>query len=271
MGKTTIGIDAGISTTKIVGLKDGNVISPVRTKVSDRASLQAALGKYLQDNGIAPDEVEKVMMTGVGSRLVNDELFGLPVHKVEEFVANAMGARFISNEDHMMVVSMGTGTSFVRCDGDDISHAGGIGMGGGTLQGLSQLLLNTDDVARVVQMAETGSLGQVNLLIGDISDKPLPDLPMDATASLFGNVHDTATLNDIASGLICMVVQTIGSATVLATQGCGLGKAVMIGTLTRLPQCRTIFKEMEKLYGIRFIIPEYAEYCTAIGAVVSKG
>ena len=271
MGKTTIGIDAGISTTKIVGMKDGNVISPVRTKVSNQASLQAVFEKYLQDNGIPLHEVEKVMVTGVGSRFFNDEFVGLPVYKVEEFVANVMGARFICNEDHMMVVSMGTGTSFVKCDGDDISHAGGIGMGGGTLQGLSQLLLNTDDVARVAQMAETGSLGQVNLLIGDISDKPLPDLPMDATASLFGNVHSNATPNDIANGLICMVVQTIGSATVLATQGCGLKTAVMIGTLTRLPQCRTIFEEMEKLYGIRFIIPEYAEFCTAIGVVIAKG
>lgn len=269
MGKTIIGIDAGISTTKIVGLKDGNVVSPLRTKVSDPTALQGVFEKYLHDNGIPLHDVEKVMMTGVGSSFVNGDFLGLPVHKVEEFVANAVGAHHASKEDKMMVVSMGTGTSFVKCDGDDISHAGGIGMGGGTLQGLSLLLLNTDDVAQVAQMAEKGSLGQVNLLIGDISDKPLPDLPMDATASLFGNVHSTATPNDIASGLVCMVVQTIGSATVLATQGCGLSKAVMIGTLTRLPQCRTIFKEMEKLYGIRFIIPEHAEYCTAIGAALT--
>jgi len=31
----------------------------------------------------------------------------------------------------MIVVSMGTGTSLVKCEGDDIQHIGGTGIGGG--------------------------------------------------------------------------------------------------------------------------------------------
>ena len=43
----------------------------------------------------------------------------------------------------------------------------------------------------------------------------------------------------------------------------------MIGNLTLLPQCREVFPAMEKIYGVRFIIPEYSEFCTAIGAALS--
>ena len=62
-----IGIDVGISTTKIVGIRDGKVISPIRIKATDPiTSLYGAFGKYLYDNKIQLTEVEHVMLTGVG-------------------------------------------------------------------------------------------------------------------------------------------------------------------------------------------------------------
>ena len=62
-----IGIDVGISTTKIVGLKEGKIISPLRIKATDPVtSLYGAFGKYLYDNKIELDDVDKVMLTGVG-------------------------------------------------------------------------------------------------------------------------------------------------------------------------------------------------------------
>ena len=94
------------------------------------------------------------MLTGVGSAYINEPIYGLPTEKAEEFIADGLGARFETNLDRMMVVSMGTGTSIVKCDGDDIKHIGGIGIGGGTLQGLSRLLLKTDDIRQVAELAE---------------------------------------------------------------------------------------------------------------------
>ena len=49
-----IGIDVGISTTKIVGInEDGVVINPFRIKATDPiTSLYGAFGKYLHDNNI---------------------------------------------------------------------------------------------------------------------------------------------------------------------------------------------------------------------------
>ena len=264
-----IGIDVGTSTTKIVGLHDNEVISPIRIRATDPVtSLYGAFGKFLHDNGIALNEIKQVMLTGVGSAYVNEPIYGLPTSKAEEFMADGLGAQFESKQDRMLVVSMGTGTSFVKVEGKDIQHIGGMGIGGGTLRGLSQLLLNTDDMKLVAQIAENGDINNVNLNIGDISAVPLPGLPLDVTASILGKVTSNSRREDIAAGLICTVIQTIGSATYLASLGSGIKDFVCIGNLTLMPQCHIIFPMMEKLYNVRFIIPEYAEFCTAIGAAL---
>ena len=265
-----IGIDVGISTTKIVGInKDGIVISPLRIKATDPiTSLYGAFGKYLYDNKISLNEVEQVMLTGVGAAYINTPIYGLPTNKAEEFIADGLGARYETDLERMIVVSMGTGTSLVRCDGDNIKHIGGIGIGGGTLQGLSRILLKTDDIKQVSTLAMQGDISNINVLIGDISAQPLPGLPMDATASLFGNAKSNASREDIALGLICMVLQSIGSGTILSSLGSGIKVFVLIGNLTLLPQCKEVFPAMERLYHVRFRIPKNSEFCTAIGAAL---
>lgn len=265
-----IGTDVGISTTKIVGLRDGRVLSPTRITATDPVtSLYGAFGKYLYDNDIALNDVEQVMLTGVGSAYIDTNIYGLPTAKTEEFLADGLGARYGSNIDRSIVMSMGTGTSFVKCDGDQIEHIGGLGIGGGTLQGLSRLLLNTGDIKQVAAMAMRGNIKNVNLLIGDISKQPLPGLPMEATASLFGKVQSNASHDDLALGLVIMVLQAIGQSAVLSSLGSGIRDFMMIGQLTHLPQCKDVYPALEKLYHVRFHVPKYAEFCTAIGAALN--
>lgn len=270
MSKIVIGIDVGISTTKIVGVNaDGVVISPIRIKATDPiTSLYGAFGKYLHDNRVRLEDVEHVMLTGVGAAYIDEDIYGLPTSKSEEFVADGLGARYESKLDRMIVVSMGTGTSLVKCEGDDIRHIGGIGIGGGTLAGLSRIMLKTDDIKQIAALAMEGDITKINLLIGDISAHPLPGLPMSATASLFSNAKANATREDIAIGLIHMVLQSIGSGSILSSLGSGIKDFVMIGNLTLLPQCREVYSAMEKLYGVHFRIPKYSEFCTAIGAAL---
>ena len=265
-----IGIDVGISTTKIVGITpDLQVVSPTRIKATDPVtSLYGAFGKFLFDNQITLSDIEKVMITGVGAEYIEGEIYGLPTIRIPEFEADAQGAKFGSGLSRMITVSMGTGTTIIRVDGDDVQHLGGLGMGGGTLIGLSRLLLGTDDIHHIVELASQGNISNINLNIGDISPRPLPGLPLDTTASLFGKAgHDTKK-EDIALGIICTVIQTICSGTVLASKGTDIKDFVMIGNLTRLPQTREIFNSVEKLYGVHFIIPKHSEYCTAIGCCV---
>ena len=265
-----IGIDVGISTTKIVGLKEGKIISPLRIKATDPVtSLYGAFGKYLYDNKIELTDVEKVMLTGVGAAYIDKPVYGLATEHTEEFLADGLGAHYESELNRMIVVSMGTGTSLVEYDNGNVNHIGGIGIGGGTLNGLSRLLLKTDDVKQIASLAMQGDIKHINLLIGDISAQPLPGLPMEATASIFARAKSDAPKEDIAAGIIGMVLQTIGSASVLAAKGSGCRDMVLIGNLTLLPQCKDIFPALEKLYKVRFHIPKYAEFCTAIGAALA--
>ena len=265
-----IGIDVGISTTKIVGIKNGKVSAPIRITAADPiTSLYGAFGKYLHDNDIDLNDVEQVMLTGVGAAYIDQPIYGLPTAKSQEFIADGLGARFESKLDHTIVVSMGTGTSFVLCDGNEMRHIGGIGVGGGTLAGLSRLLLNTSDIKAVSALAMQGNTKNVHLLIGDISAEPLPNLPMDATASILAKAQSDAAKEDVAAGIISMVLQTIGSAAWLSSRGSDIRDFVLIGNLTLLPQCKDVFPPLEKLYNIRYHIPKYSQYCTAIGAALS--
>ncbi len=265
-----IGIDVGISTTKIVGINgEGQVISPIRIKATDPVtSLYGAFGKYLYDNSIALGDVAHVMITGVGAAYINSPVYGLPTDKAEEFRADGLGARYETGLERMIVVSMGTGTSLVQCCGDDIRHIGGLGIGGGTLMGLSRIMLQTDDIHQILSQADSGNLANIDVQIGDISPNPLPGLPMSATAALFGNAKSDAAKEDIARGIINTVLQTIGSSTILASLGSGIKEYVLIGNLTLLPQCHDVFSALDKLYGVHFIIPKHSEFCTAIGAAL---
>ncbi|ERJ79837.1 type II pantothenate kinase [Prevotella melaninogenica] len=267
--KISIGIDVGISTTKIVGIREGKVIKPLRIKATDPVtSLYGAFGKYLYDNRIELFDVERVMLTGVGAHYINKPVYGLPTSKADEFLADGLGAQFESKLQRMIVVSMGTGTSLVLCDGNEVRHIGGIGIGGGTLSGLSRLLLQTDNINEIIALANKGDISRINLQIKDISTSPLPGLPMDATASLFANAQANASREDIALGLIGLVLQSIGSATILSSLNSDIRDFVLIGNLSLLPQCELLFPVMEKIYDVRFIIPKNSEYCTAIGAAL---
>lgn len=266
-----IGIDVGGSTTKIVGITGHKVINPMFVKATDPVtSLFGALGKYIYDSGISLSDIEKVMLTGVGSAYVDQPLYGLPTAKTDEFLANGRGAQYLTDLNKLIVVSMGTGTSFVQVEGSDIRHIGGIGIGGGTILGLSRLLLKTQEIDQVVALALKGTVTNIDLQIRDICNKPLSGLPLDATASTFGKASANASAEDIAAGIIHLVLQSVGQAAILSALNSDIKDFVLIGNLTQLPQCKILFPLLEKMYQVRFVIPEYAEYRTAIGAALTS-
>ena len=265
-----IGIDVGGSTTKIVGLKGDEIISPMFITATDAvSSLFGAFGKYIYTNKIALSDIDHVMITGVGSAYVDGDIYGLPTSKADEFESDGLGAHFGSQLEKLIVVSMGTGTTLVQVEGNNIRHIGGISMGGGTLMGLASLLLKTTNIDTIQSLAEQGNIKNVNLQIEDICKNNIEGLPLYATASLLGKASNAHLSDeDTAIGIYYLVIQTIGSAAVLSGLNSGIKDFVMIGNLAQIPQCHTIFEMIEGLYGVRFHIPEYAEFRTAIGAAL---
>lgn len=265
-----IGIDVGGSTTKIVGISEEGVQKPLFVRAADPvASLFGALGKYTYDNGIPLDAIEKIVLTGVGSAYIRRPLYGIPTAKADEFLADGLGATYHTELTETIVVSMGTGTSLVRVSKDGIQHIGGIGIGGGTIMGLSNLLLKTSDIREIIELAQRGNLSNIDLQIQDITTAPLEGLPLDATASNFGKVRGAVSLEDTALGILNMVLQCIGKSAILSALNTPIRDFVLIGNLTRLPQCGEVFPILEKMFNVRFLIPKYAEYRTAVGAALA--
>lgn len=268
-----VGIDIGGSTTKIAGFDQDKMLIPVQISANNAiASLFGAFGKFLYDNQLALNDIEQVNLTGVGCAVIDQSIYGLPTYKVDEFTANGVGGGyFAQGKQEFMVVSMGTGTSFVGVKNGVPTHLGGIGIGGGTIIGLSKLILNTDDIDKIQELAATGRVGYIDLRIGDISEKPLPGLNLEITASNFGKASSRANCEDKAAGIVHMVIETICQTAALISQGTNMKDFILIGALTNFPECEAVCSMIKTLFpDLTFHVPEAGEYGTAIGTALAE-
>lgn len=265
-----IGLDVGGSTTKIVGLnKDGCLLSSMMVRAYDQiTSLYGALGHYAQANSLSLNDVERIMITGVGASFVDGDIYGISTHRIDEFSAIALGGLALSGLGEAVVVSMGTGTAFIHAKDKEYIHIGGSGVGGGTLSGLGAKLTGIKDFEGICRVAAKGNLRNVDLVIGDISKSDISSLKLDITAANFANIRDTANDADMTLGLINMVLQTILTLAVFACGGSGTNRAVLTGALVALPQLDSIIKSFTALYPTEFIVPENAAFATAVGAAL---
>jgi type II pantothenate kinase len=262
-----IGIDIGGTTTDIACFYSDHLTSVLSVAANDPVtSASGALGKFVTQQKVALSDIDAIAVTGVGAHALGDELFGIPLIKVDEFKAIGMGGLYLSAIEEAIVVSMGTGTAIVSAKGGEAEHLGGTGVGGGTLIGLAKYMLKITDIEALVELAGEGSLVKVDLSIGDIAAAELGNLPANATASNFGRHSDKATPSDLALGLINLVCQTIGMMAVFAARQKDASQVVLTGKLTRLPQVPAKFALLESMFGLHFTIPNNAEYATAVGA-----
>ncbi len=275
--KTVIGIDIGGSTTKIVGFrKDKNtseLISPLFVRATDAiTSVYGAFGKFTMQNDLQLDDIDKVLMTGVGSSFIDRPIYSLNCKKVSEFESVGLGGLYLSGLDEAIVVSMGTGTALIHAKKEggitSTSYLGGTGVGGGTLLGLSRKMIGVDTVEHLEQLCQTGNLDNIDLRIGDISGDKSFQINDEITASNFGKLSDMATNNDIALGISNMVAETIAMLSVFAARNFGINSVVLTGNLTALKSITNVFEGLEATFGVKFIIPEMSQFATVIGAAL---
>ena len=276
-----IGIDVGGSTTKIVGFRENNgvreLIQPQFIKANDPVtSIYGAFGKFTDENGLSLSEIDRVHMTGVGSSYISKGLYGLNSVRVPEFRSIGLGGLYLSGLDNALCVSMGTGTALVHASSNgEMNYLGGTGVGGGTLMGLSKLLLGAEEIDHILAMAEAGKLQNIDLRISDITAKnSLTELSRDLTAANFANISDIATKDDIASGLMNMVLETVGMISVFGARSCGVKNIVLTGNLTAFDYCKRKFMQFNEMYkkeGLNFIIPKLSNFATVIGTALCEG
>ena len=270
-----IGIDIGGSTTKIVGFRDGEngreLMSPLFVKSTDPiTSVYGAFGKFIDCNGLALSDVEKVLMTGVGASHLSRAIYELPCITVPEFKSIGLGGLYLSGLSEAIVVSLGTGTALVhaRCD-RDADYLGGTGVGGGTLLGLSRQMLGVENIDHLATLAAGGDLEKIDLRIGDITKKEfMPTMPEHMTASNFGKLSDMASREDIALGIMNMVFESVGMLAVFAARSRGVRDIVVTGNLSVIDYAHKAFANLSSMFDVNFIIPENAQYATVIGTAL---
>lgn len=267
-----IGIDVGGSTTKIVGFDSNKkLIKPMFVTADDPiTSIYGAFGKFTDTNGLGLNDIEKVMITGVGSSYVNKPIYNLKCQVTPEFKSIGLGGLYLSGLDEAIIVSLGTGTALVHAKrGCEPEYLGGTGVGGGTLMGLSGKLLGLSKIEHIDDLAKTGDINNVDLKIKDISRKDM-GLSSQMTASNFGKLDDIATQGDLAIGLINMVFETVGMVAYFASKQFGIKDIVLTGNLTQISQAPQIFDVLNQMFNMNFIIPENAQFSTVIGSALSS-
>lgn len=272
-----IGIDVGGSTTKIVGFrKNGSereLIKPMFVRANDPiTSLYGAFGKFTDENSLDLGVIERIITTGVGSSKIKNNIYGLECVSASEFNSIGRGGLYLSGLEEAIVVSLGTGTAIVHATKEKMNYLGGTGVGGGTLVGLSKLMLGLEDIKHIDELAAEGNLDNIDWRIKDITKKNIvPGMPEKMTASNFGNVSEIAEKGDIALGIMNLVYETIGMVAIFAARAHGLRDIVLTGNLTILSKAKETFATLNSMFDMNFIIPELSQFGTVIGAALKEG
>ncbi|MDR0947444.1 MAG: hypothetical protein LBM87_06860 [Ruminococcus sp.] len=254
---TILAHDCGCSLTKTVLFDNGMITLKTMTEGLPKTDIKTDL----------------TAVTGINAKKIKADI------TVPEFEAQAAGASFLTGLSEFLLVCVGTGTSFVNVNPIECKHLGGTGLGGGTVSGLSKLLLSPEALSgndytaeAADKLAALGEPSNIDILMKDIlrkSEEPL--LPRDITVSNFGKINPGATDADLALGICKMVFESILMMTVFAVKNSRTADipAVFCGTASKSEVLIKIARRLEKLQGMKFIFPTDREYIGAIGAALT--
>jgi len=263
-----IGIDAGGSLTKIVVVRDGQ-------KEYTMTDLDGALDLL----GTVP-HCDRICLTGCRANAIELRMPGTlrsRVYRADELESFWAGAHEMLSEEgrprHSFVLaSFGTGTSVFTVSGGKGTRTAGTGVGGGTLTGLSRLLLGTGDFDTIMDMASRGNRQTVDLMVSDLyPDAETSPVLNKLTAANFGALGATAaSREDLASAILQMVVETIAVISIQVARTHQVDTIVVAGSPTKHPLVRQRFQELGDLLGHDFFtFLEHGPYCGALGAIIT--
>ncbi|MDO8624802.1 MAG: hypothetical protein Q7R47_01870 [Candidatus Diapherotrites archaeon] len=251
-----LGIDFGGSFTDCVVLDQKKVVfsHSIRSNEFDFG----ILNKQLAEKGFSS---EKAFVTGR-----KKELDELGAQYVDEISAIGRGASSLCRLEDCVVASVGTGTALVAVSGNDYYHLGGTGVGGGTLEGLSNLLLKST-VVPVHQLA-LHSAESLDLLVADVLGADVGVLSQDATASNFGGFSKPFSPASVGYSIFSMVGETVGVCASLACQKENVNTAVFVGRCVNFELIRKRISVACKIFSVQPVFPKTPELATAIGAAL---
>jgi len=240
------------------------------------------------DRRIADLAPDRLGLTGCGASAAAARLHR-PTRSCLEFEAWGRGARILlrgqgfQEESPYLLVSLGTGTSILRVEGETVTRLGGTALGGGTLLGLGVALTGCRTHAEICRLAEQGDRGKVDLRVGDIYAEGEIPLPGETTAASFGGLArsgrgeggreapsptNSAKPEDLAAAVIGLVGENVALVCSGIAQAAGISRLVFGGaTLLENPALASILTGVTGLMGNQPVLLESGSFAGAVGAL----
>ena len=214
--------------------------------------------------------ITKIAVTGGKSSDLQDSLDGIPIIKINEVEAVGLGAKelYQIKDKKFMAVSTGTGTACVAYMDKEFNHLGGISVGGGTLQGLSNLTIDINKATEIEELSRVGNKKNLDALIGEVVNN-IGSLNPDITASNFSKARNINNFNneDIASSISNMVGEVIGTVAYLNALLIGVSNVYFIGRVSKMSTVKDGIEKRLNLAGISGNYEEKQEFANVIGAI----
>jgi type II pantothenate kinase len=209
-------------------------------------------------------------VTGGRYRDLPEIVNGYRIIKVDEMRALGLGGLTLSNLDSGLVVSAGTGAAMVAAGPDGIEHVTGSAVGGGTLLGLSKLILGTDDVYEIDSLAMDGDASAVDIMLTEAVGGEVGRLPASANAVNLGKLdrEDGFSRQNLAAGLVRLVAQVIAVIAINAADASGMQNIIMVGHLMDLKSIQKEVHLVGEFYSRSFTIPANPGFGTVMGTLV---
>jgi type II pantothenate kinase len=214
--------------------------------------------------------LDLIAVTGGRSWQLPDVLGATRVVKVDESTATAVGALREAPPTPAIVVSLGTGTGIVLADPRSApQRLVGTAIGGGTLLGLSRLLLGTTDVARIGELSRRGEVARCDLTVGDVVGAGVGPVPAEATAAHFGRIGrngaEAPRPEDLAAALINLIGQAALRLAFEAARFHAARSIVLLGHVLDVPGFR------DAIERIPLLDRSYVRIATDPGFAVARG
>ena len=183
-----------------------------------------------------------------------------------EFDASSKGLGMLLKEqghhiDEYIFANVGTGTSLHYFDGKQQRRVGGVGTGGGMIQGLGYLLSQITDYEALTNLAQSGDRDTIDLKVKHIYKDTEPPIPGELTNANFGNVLHNLDVDFSPTNKLASVVGVVGE--VITTMAITVARenktenVVYIGSsFNNNPLLREVIEDYTVLRGFK---PYYIE------------
>ena len=266
-----ISIDFGITVTDIIK-RDNGVLSHEMTLTKQDPDL-SLVKDFFSDINFKTD-VNLLAVTGGKHLNLGDEIESTKIIHVNEIDAvgeGAMNLSGLSNENPTIIVSAGSGTACILAQDGNYMHCSGTGVGGGTVLGLSKLLLDTTDPTEIAKLAKLGNESGVDLILEDVVSGPIGELPSDTTAVNFGKISkldSDISKQDIAAGIVNLVGQTAARIATSVATTFNAKEIVVVGRSPSFNGLKNSLEQAASIMGFSPHFPENGEYASALGALL---